>query len=105
MGGQAPSPGGLKNKPYTKVRGGLECCGFATWQWWGGHRPSFEQPQYKSFPGYGGRGPLPSLEDQRQEALARQVLEEIATMGTSPEVPLDEYMKVLADYRATGAIL
>ena len=34
-----------------------------------------------------------------QEILARRVLEEIATVGMGIDVPLDEYIKILAEYR------
>ena len=37
--------------------------------------------------------------DEQQEVLARRVLEEIATMGTVADVPLDEYIRILAEYR------
>lgn len=37
--------------------------------------------------------------EEQQEVLARRVLEEIATVGTAADVPLDEYIKILAEYR------
>jgi len=36
---------------------------------------------------------------EQQELLARKVLEEIASIGTGDDAPLDEYIKILADYR------
>eukprot|EP01006_Ploeotia_vitrea_P017603 TRINITY_DN48817_c0_g1_i1.p1 TRINITY_DN48817_c0_g1~~TRINITY_DN48817_c0_g1_i1.p1 ORF type:complete len:349 (-),score=53.79 TRINITY_DN48817_c0_g1_i1:476-1522(-) len=39
------------------------------------------------------------VNDEQQEILARRVLEEIATVGTGADVPLDEYIKILAEYR------
>eukprot|EP00667_Euglena_gracilis_P013007 EG_transcript_13391 len=39
--------------------------------------------------------------EEHLELMARQVLEEIATTGTASDVPLDEYIRVLADYRAS----
>jgi hypothetical protein len=39
--------------------------------------------------------------DDQQEIMARRVLEEIAMVGTNADVPLDEYIKVLAEYRRT----
>ena len=35
-----------------------------------------------------------NVNDEQQEILARRVLEEIATVGTGADVPLDEYMYV-----------
>lgn len=40
-----------------------------------------------------------NVNDEQQEILARRVLEEIATVGTGADVPLDEYIKILAEYR------
>eukprot|EP01012_Entosiphon_sulcatum_P007676 TRINITY_DN1396_c0_g1_i4.p2 TRINITY_DN1396_c0_g1~~TRINITY_DN1396_c0_g1_i4.p2 ORF type:complete len:317 (+),score=67.61 TRINITY_DN1396_c0_g1_i4:1211-2161(+) len=39
------------------------------------------------------------VNQEQQEILARRVLEEIATVGTAADVPLDEYIKILAEYR------
>lgn len=46
-----------------------------------------------------GYQPEQDAVDEHQEILARRVLEEIATVGTGADVPLDEYIKILADYR------
>eukprot|EP01004_Peranema_trichophorum_P005133 NODE_4005_length_1245_cov_46.010695_g3517_i0.p1 GENE.NODE_4005_length_1245_cov_46.010695_g3517_i0~~NODE_4005_length_1245_cov_46.010695_g3517_i0.p1 ORF type:complete len:338 (+),score=73.56 NODE_4005_length_1245_cov_46.010695_g3517_i0:72-1085(+) len=40
-----------------------------------------------------------AINDEQQQILARRVLEEIATVGTGADVPLDEYIKILAEYR------
>lgn len=37
--------------------------------------------------------------DQQLETMARRVLEEIATVGTGADVQLDEYIRILAEYR------
>lgn len=41
----------------------------------------------------------PTGDDEQVELMARRVLEEIAAVGTGSEVPLDEYIKILAEYR------
>jgi|EP00670_Eutreptiella_braarudii_P004466 hypothetical protein len=40
-----------------------------------------------------------NVNNEQQEILARRVLEEIATVGMGIDVPLDEYIKILAEYR------
>eukprot|EP00755_Sulcionema_specki_P005131 Sspe_Gene.31899::Locus_15676_Transcript_1_1_Confidence_1.000_Length_5095::g.31899::m.31899 len=37
--------------------------------------------------------------DEQIEVMARRVLEDIAAVGTGSEVPLEEYIKILAEYR------
>lgn len=43
----------------------------------------------------------PSASAAHQEAVARQVLEDIALNGTPPDRPLDDYIRILAEYRTT----
>eukprot|EP00672_Neobodo_designis_P023320 CAMPEP_0174849960 /NCGR_PEP_ID=MMETSP1114-20130205/18440_1 /TAXON_ID=312471 /ORGANISM="Neobodo designis, Strain CCAP 1951/1" /LENGTH=346 /DNA_ID=CAMNT_0016084381 /DNA_START=141 /DNA_END=1181 /DNA_ORIENTATION=+ len=38
-------------------------------------------------------------QDSQLDVMARRVLEEIATVGTGAEMPLDEYIRILAEYR------
>eukprot|EP01062_Namystynia_karyoxenos_P070796 TRINITY_DN66191_c0_g1_i1.p1 TRINITY_DN66191_c0_g1~~TRINITY_DN66191_c0_g1_i1.p1 ORF type:complete len:367 (+),score=159.88 TRINITY_DN66191_c0_g1_i1:90-1190(+) len=45
------------------------------------------------------RGRAEPMDDDQIELMARRVLEEIAAVGTGSEVPLDEYIKILAEYR------
>lgn len=45
--------------------------------------------------------PAQQQQDNQLDIMARRVLEEIATVGTGADVQLDEYIQVLAQYRAS----
>ena len=42
----------------------------------------------------------PPPQETQLDVMARRVLEEIATVGTGADMPLDEYIRILAEYRA-----
>ncbi len=53
--------------------------------------------QQHSPPAHGGSAN--AADSHQLEAMARRVLEEIATVGTGADVQLDEYIRILAEYR------